>query len=65
MKRVSIDFDNKSGRSLGTGHVVFTSKKDAVSAIRRYNGERLDGRPLQVCIIAFIIIDLNVCYNGT
>ena len=48
MKRVSIDFDNKSGRSLGTGHVVFTSKKDAVSAIKRYNGERLDGRPIQV-----------------
>lgn len=37
---------DKSGRSLGSGSVVFDKRTDALRAINQYNGVPLDGKSL-------------------
>lgn len=49
VKRSGINYD-KNGRSLGTGYVLFKEKKSAIDAIKKFNGERLDGRPMQITL---------------
>ncbi|CAN1746979.1 THO complex subunit 4A [Linum perenne] len=47
LKRYSINYD-KSGRSKGTGEVVYARREDALTAIKRYNNVQLDGKPLHI-----------------
>ncbi|CAI8612027.1 unnamed protein product [Vicia faba] len=47
LERYSIHYD-QFGRSKGTAEVVFTRQSDALSALKRYNNTRLDGKPLQI-----------------
>jgi hypothetical protein len=46
----AIHFDN-SGRSLGSGEVVYKHRQDAEKAMQRYNNVALDGRPMKLEMI--------------
>ncbi|ESW11242.1 hypothetical protein PHAVU_008G013600 [Phaseolus vulgaris] len=50
LKRYSINYD-QNGRSKGTAEVVFMRHSDALSAIKKYNYMRLDGKPLQIELV--------------
>ncbi|KAL5060138.1 hypothetical protein RYX36_031742, partial [Vicia faba] len=50
LERYSIHYD-QFGRSKGTAEVVFTRQSDALSALKRYNNTRFDGKPLQIELI--------------
>lgn len=50
LKQYSIHYD-KSGRSKGTGEVVFLRQTDALAAIKRYNNVQLDGKPQKIDLI--------------
>ncbi|CAL5420110.1 unnamed protein product [Camellia sinensis] len=50
LKRYSIHYD-RSGRSKGTAEVVFSRRKDAEAAVKRYNNVQLDGKPMKVEIV--------------
>ncbi|KAL5057092.1 hypothetical protein RYX36_028696 [Vicia faba] len=50
LERYSIHYD-QFGRSKGTAEVVFTRQSDALSALKRYNNTRLDGKPLQIELV--------------
>ncbi|CAN0909490.1 THO complex subunit 4A [Linum grandiflorum] len=50
LKRYSINYD-KSGRSKGTGEVVYARRTDAITAINKYNNLQLDGKPLRLEMI--------------
>ena len=43
----SLNFDAR-GRSKGTAEVVFRRAQDAQAAVRKYNGVKLDGKPMRI-----------------
>ncbi|PHT36344.1 THO complex subunit 4A [Capsicum baccatum] len=47
IKRYAIHYD-KSGRSKGTAEVIFSRRRDAEAAIKRYNNVQLDGKPMKI-----------------
>jgi len=51
LKKAFVNYD-KAGRSLGTAEVVYTDVTAAVAAVNEYNGVMLDGKPMQIELIA-------------
>ncbi|KAG2449350.1 hypothetical protein HYH02_005505 [Chlamydomonas schloesseri] len=47
VKNHSVNFD-ASGRSVGTGFVVFETRAEAVAAKKEYNGVKLDGQAMEI-----------------
>ncbi|GFZ11013.1 RNA-binding (RRM/RBD/RNP motifs) family protein [Actinidia rufa] len=50
LKRYSIHFD-RSGRSKGTAEIVFSRRRDAEAAVKRYNDVELDGKAMKIEIV--------------
>lgn len=50
MQKSGLNFD-QNGRSKGTAEVIFAERRDAIQAIKTYNGVKLDGRPLQIELV--------------
>ncbi len=48
MKHVHIGTDRETGRSRGFAFVEFTNEAEAAEAIRRFDGQEVDGRKLRV-----------------
>ncbi|KAM9977114.1 hypothetical protein ACTFIR_010970 [Dictyostelium discoideum] len=47
IKQIKIHYDH-SGRSGGTGYVIYSRHNDAMAALKKYNGAQLDGRTLKI-----------------
>jgi len=51
LKKSSLNY-GPNGKSKGSGEVIFYNRADALAAMREYSGMKLDGRELQLEIIA-------------
>ena len=47
LSKHSLNFDAR-GNSKGTAEVVFRRAQDAQAAVRKYNGVKLDGKPMRI-----------------
>nr|XP_051200604.1 THO complex subunit 4B-like [Lolium perenne] len=54
IKCYSINYD-KSGRSKGTAEEVFSTKAEALAALKKYNNVQLDGKPMKIEVIGINI----------
>lgn len=51
VKKVAVHYD-RSGRSEGTAEVKFLKKSDALAAIKKLNGAKVDGRAISLTLLS-------------